>query len=308
MPRRVELPSHLTGRPFSTAEARRDGVGEGRLRGRDLARPFHGVRSVVEPSDVLDRCRMYLPRLRSGQFFSHDTAALIWRVPMPGDLDPSAPLHVSSFAPNRPPRTRGILGHELRAGTTRVVTRRGLPVADAVSTWVLLAERLGPDDLVAAGDHLVLDPAILDPLDPRPYAVRAELVDAARAHRGRGGRALRSAVELVRVGAESRPETLLRLLLVRSGLPEPHVNVVVEDAGGRFIARVDLAYPERRVAVEYDGDHHRTSTRQYDHDIGRFDRLHESGWRVVRVRASGLFRSPAETVARVERALAASGA
>ncbi|MFC4827822.1 hypothetical protein ACFPER_03410 [Agromyces aurantiacus] len=139
MPRRVELPSHLAARAFSTAEARREGVGDGRLRGRDLARPFHGVRSAYAPSDVLDRCRTYLPRLRSGQFFSHDTAALLWGIPLPGDLDSDAPLHVSSFAPNRPPRTRGVVGHELRTGTARVIDRRGLPVADAVSTWVQLA-------------------------------------------------------------------------------------------------------------------------------------------------------------------------
>lgn len=80
------------------------------------------------------------------------------------------------------------------------------------------------------------------------------------------------------------------------------MNHVVRSSDGRFIGRVDLAYPDLRIAIEYDGDHHRTSARQYEHDITRFDRLHEAGWLVIRVRSRGLFRNPEETVARVVRA------
>jgi very-short-patch-repair endonuclease len=260
------------------------------------------VRVAEAASDVVDRCRASLPRLREGQFFSHGTAAGLWGVPMRTPFDPSAPVHVSSFAPARPPRTRGVIGHELRPGGVRVVERHGLPVADAASTWLQLGCLLSVDELVVAGDHLVLDPVVLDLLDPRPYVGLGDLAAALHAYRGRGRRALLEAVGSIRPGAESRPETLLRLLLVRAGLPEPRVNFVVEDPGGRFIARVDLAYPQLRVAVEYDGDHHRTSTSRYEHDIARFDRLHDAGWRVVRVRSRGLFRFPDETLARVRRA------
>jgi hypothetical protein len=64
---------------------------------------------------------------------------------------------------------------------------------------------------------------------------------------------------LLRPGAESRPETLLRLLLGRAGLPEPEVNVDIRDDSGRFLGRADLVYPPWRTIVEYDGDQHRTS-------------------------------------------------
>ncbi|MEI5584132.1 MULTISPECIES: endonuclease domain-containing protein [unclassified Agromyces] len=306
MPRLVPLPTEFRHRAFSTDEAHRAGLGDGRLRGGDLHRPFHGVRSTAEATDLADRCRSYLPRLRDGQFFSHETAARLWGVPLPAEEGPWAPLHVSAFAPNRPPRTRGVVGHELRPGTVQVRLRAGLPVAAPASTWLQLGSVLGVADLVAAADHLALDPVVLDPRDPRPYVAESELAAALRDFRGRGRRALVAALELTRPGAESRPETLLRLLLVRAGLPEPEVNVAVRDAHGRFVARVDLAYPDLRVAVEYDGDHHRTSTLAYEHDIARFDRLHEAGWRVVRVRARGLFRHPDDTVDRVRRALAAA--
>ncbi|MGW9630297.1 endonuclease domain-containing protein [Agromyces sp. NPDC055520] len=304
MPQRIPIPDALRDRAFTTVEGLSAGLGEGRLRGSDLTRPFHGIRIVVEASDPVARCRSYLPRLRDGQFFSHETAARLWGVPLPTPFDPSAPLHVSSFAPERPPRTRGVVGHELRPGRVDVVTRSGMPVADAASTWLQLATALRLDDLVAAGDHLVLDPAVLDPRDIRPHLPLHELLEAARKYRGRGRRLAVEAARLVRIGAESRPESLLRLLLLRAGLPEPELNFVVIGADGGFVARVDLAYPRVKVAVEYDGDQHRTSTRQYDHDIARFDRLHDLGWHVVRVRARGLFRFPDDTVDRVTRVLA----
>ena len=181
--------------------------------------------------------------------------------------------------------------------------RFGLPVSDAVTLFLELATVLSLDDLVAVGDHLVLDPYLLDPDDPRPWVTPAALRDAAASFRGRGAVRARGAAALVRLGAESRPETLLRLLLVRAGCPEPQLNVEIRDRGGRFIGRFDLVWPERRVAGEYDGDQHRVSTLQYEKDIRRFDRATEAGWTIIRMRSRGLFRDPAETVARVRGAL-----
>lgn len=218
---RVPLPEDLGRRAFTTAEGVRAGLGTGRLRGPDLLRPFHGVRAVDEASDLAARCRSYLPRLRPGQSFSHGTAAEIWGVPLPTVNDRSTPLHVSSFAPQRPPRTRGVIGHELRRDRVAPLVRDGLPVADPITTWLQLAASpgLALDDLVAAGDHLVLDPVVLDPGDPRPFVSLDELLDAVQAFRGRGRRRAMEAAPLVRPGAESRPESLLRLLLVRSDCP-----------------------------------------------------------------------------------------
>ena len=115
------------------------------------------------------------------------------------------------------------------------------------------------------------------------------------------------ALELVRPGAESRPETLLRLLLVDDGLPEAELNVAVYSKDGEFLARVDMLYRAFRVAVEYDGDQHRPDQRQFDRDMGRLDDLAAQGWRVVRVGARSLFRDPQDAVNRVRRALMAGG-
>jgi hypothetical protein len=105
----------------------------------------------------------------------------------------------------------------------------------------------------------------------------------------------------VRVGTESPGETRLRLLLESAGLPAPQSNLEVFD-GDRFVARVDLAYPVPRVAVEYEGDIHRVDQATWRKDIRRRERLEDIGWRTVRVTADDLAR-PAELIARLRRLL-----
>ncbi|MFB2597247.1 endonuclease domain-containing protein [Herbiconiux sp. P17] len=110
----------------------------------------------------------------------------------------------------------------------------------------------------------------------------------------------------MREGAESRPESHLRLLLVGAGLPEPELNQEIFDSAGRWVARVDMVYRSERVIVEYDGDHHRTDPVQYEKDLRRVETLRDNGWTVIHVRKSGLYRTPAETLSRVTRALSVS--
>ena len=56
----------------------------------------------------------------------------------------------------------------------------------------------------------------------------------------------------------------------------------------KFIARGDFVWREAKVVVEYEGDHHRTHRRQWQHDIARTRLLEALGWRVVRITASDL--------------------
>jgi hypothetical protein len=291
-------------RAFLVAEARAKGLGEGRLMGPDLHRPFHGVRSTTSAETLLELCHDYAPLLRAGHHFSHVTAAWLWGCPLPPNR--AAEVHVSSLAPDRAPRSHGVVGHQAIA-EAEVGRRFGLPVSTAATTWLSLASLLSLDELVVCGDHLILDPAVLDPRDLRPYVTLSELALATDLFRGRGARAAARALRWLRCGAESRPETLLRLLIVRAGMPEPELNVDVRDSTGRFLGRGDLVYPRWRVLVEYDGDEHRTNSHQYDKDILRIENFVSAGWRVVRVRKNGLFVHPATVVGRVERALTAAG-
>jgi hypothetical protein len=201
----------------------------------------------------------------------------------------------------------GIAGHHVWAERARVVERFGFPLSDPVTTWIALAALLSHEDLVAAADHLILEPAKQDSQDLRPYCTLAQLHLASANFNGRGARRAARAVGNARQGAESRTETLLRLLFAKARLPEPALNHDIYDANGRWLGRPDMSWSQWRTIVEYDGDQHRTSTAQYEKDISRIDRFIEEGWRVVRVRKRGLFVNPLDTVARVTRALRNGG-
>ncbi|NQX13701.1 DUF559 domain-containing protein [Microbacteriaceae bacterium VKM Ac-2855] len=102
-------------------------------------------------------------------------------------------------------------------------------------------------------------------------------------------------------------ESLLRLLIIRSGLPAPELNVDIFDENGTFIGRGDMVYRKERTIVEYDGAQHRSDEAQYDRDITRWDAFVDAGWRLVRVRKNGYFVHPGETVARIRAKLIAGG-
>ena len=284
------------------------------MRAADLSQPFWGSRSTTSGTDGVsasDAARAmsasYRPLLRPGQFFSHVTAALLWSCPLPRSVEQALPLHVTSTAPARAPQRSGVSGHQATATTGAVAIRHGLPVADPVTTFLQLASVLELDDLVAVADHLILDPFQLDPKDIRPYVDADELRARVATFTGRGARSAASAVLLMRQRAESRRETLLRLLLVRAGFPEPEVNPTLFSDAGTWLGRADLVFRQWKVIVEYDGDQHRTSLRQYEDDIARVERFTRAGWIVVKVRNSGLFGRQAHTIARVEEALVGRG-
>ena len=114
---------------------------------------------------------------------------------------------------------------------------------------------------------------------------------------------MRAAIPLLEPRTDSPMETRLRLLIVRAGLPRPVANLDVVVDGG-WLARPDLSYPALMIAIEYDGDHHRTDRRQWQRDIGRRRGLEDAGWLLVIVTADDVLRRPHEIVARIGRAIA----
>jgi hypothetical protein len=289
---------------FTRGAAIAAGWTEDRVRRRALGRPFHGVRTLVEPRTHLERAQAYRPRLRPGQFFSHLTAAVLFGVPLPARRPEEDPVHVAVLDPARPPRCRGVIGHVIVPGRVRVVYRSGLPVTDAASTWLRLGSELAEKELVAATDHLLFAPRF-DPGE-RPFTTKETLASALEGFRGRGARALRSALSRASESAASTRETDLRLAILSAGLPEPVANMPIRVDGG-LIAVGDLVFPEWKVVAEYDGRHHQTSDTQFARDRRRLLDLHLAGWLVVTVRAEGLGKGRARTLHEIRSALRAHG-
>jgi hypothetical protein len=235
-----------------------------------------------------------------GQFFSHITAARIYDLPLPFRLARDSMIDVAVELPHQCPRMPGVRGHRVKAGTVAVQVNSGIRVASAVDTWCQLSTVLTLDELIAFGDALVRR--------RKPIATIAELRRAVIRHGGhRGARKLRAAFDMVRAGVDSPRETVLRLVIVRAGFPEPEVNGVILDGDGKKIATGDLVFREYKVLVEYDGEQHRLDQEQYNWDIDRLDAIREAGWLVVRINKSHLRGSDSRVERKIEKALRASG-
>ncbi|WP_382304208.1 hypothetical protein [Herbiconiux sp. UC225_62] len=307
MPRRTALPPELRHDSFTVAHGRASGVGEKRMRGADLSRPFRGVRSAgSDRASFEGRCNAYALILRPGEYFSHVTAARIWDAPLPRSWSPAEAVHVSIPAPGRAARGALVRGHQLSDPGLRSIVRSGLPVSDPATTWLLLAATLGHDALVAVGDYLVRVPPRED-ARRHPHIELETLLSRVEESRCWGIARARRAIVNVREGADSPQETFLRLALVRAGLPEPELNVEIPRADGSLAARVDMFYRDQGVVVEYDGDQHRTDAAQYDRDISRIDELYRLGLAVVRIRDPQMRGAAAPAVQLVARALRTRG-
>lgn len=86
------------------------------------------------------------------------------------------------------------------------------------------------------------------------------------------------------VGAESPPETVLRLLLADLA-PGCRSQSPVWNHDGWLLTVIDLGWEEPRVSVFYDGEHH-LHREQRDHDSRVLTELQKDGGRVIRVTAA----------------------
>ncbi|MDF9878054.1 hypothetical protein [Cellulosimicrobium cellulans] len=277
------MPVPVPDPPFLVADALRLGVTRKQLRSPRLHGPVRGVRmDTARREDLLSvtaAVRLALPRTAA---FSHTTAAALWDLPLPRDVTGLAPLHVSGPSGSRPLDAAGVVSHG-GLPARDVVVRHGVDVTCLDRTVADLATLVAADapgftetDLV-----VVVDSVFGGRGRVRPYAPD-QLAERLRGMRGRRGAVpLASALDRARRFVDSPMETRLRLRLVDAGFPCPVVGADVFDDDGRWLARPDLCWPDLRIALEYDGQHHLTSARQRLNDVARQEELERLGWRVI---------------------------
>lgn len=270
------------GGSFSVGDARRAGITPGALRSTRWAAPYYGVRSAIEPVDTLARCHSYAAMMRGDAAFASVTAARLWGIPLPAHLDTEI-IHVSTPHTSTRVGGRGVAGSQ-HDDTWEVVTdAAGLRIFSPASTWLSLARVLGVPDLVAAGDYLVT--TRFGSAEP-PLAGIDDLDRALAKGRRIGAPRLRDALELVRPGPLSRPESLTRVLTVSAGMPMPVPNLRVSP-----LLLFDLAWHPWRVALDYHGAHHRSAT-QYARDLPRRELARQEGWALIEITKDDLFTHP----------------
>lgn len=300
---RIILPPDLRTAPFSVASALTRGVGMGRLRGPDLERPFWGTRTASgSGTDLLDRARSYSVRMAADGFFSHLTAAALWGIPLPPRHTARTVLDVAVPHGGVIPAGVGIVGHHLQIEPCDVVFSQGIRLTSPARTWCDLGTLLSEEDLVAAGDFLLWRRR-----PPRLRLTRQDLWDALGRYRGRRGRPLlRLSIPSLCDCADSPPESVIRVRCIHAGLPTPAVNVDAYDAFGRFLGMPDLSFPKYRVAVDYEGEIHRTDASLWGKDLKRAPRFEDAGWSYLRAGAAD-YRNSDELIARIGNRLRRRG-
>ncbi|MFB6393950.1 DUF559 domain-containing protein [Polymorphospora sp. 2-325] len=242
------------------------------------------------PEDHRMWCEAVALTLPPGGAFCGLSAAYLWGVDL---LDRRTPVSVAL-----PDGARRRRHPRIRYGYPRLAPGdrdrlAGLPVTTPVRTAYDLGRQASTTEGVVAVDALL----------GRRLVRVDQLREYAAARRRRPGvDRFRRALALADPLSGSPMETRLRLTLVKGGLPTPVLQFEIHDGRGGFIGRVDLAYPQWRIAIEYEGNHHRERS-QFRRDIARLNALRAQGWLVLRFTADDVLRQPARLLALVCQAV-----
>lgn len=281
----------MTVQPFLGTEALADGrLSRGRLYGPRYRRVFPDVyvpAGVELDLATLSRAAYLLVRDRGGVLAGYSAAVLLGADCAP----PDAPAEVLVGR-----NTRAHPGLLVRRGTADgedAATAAGCRVTAPLRTAWDLARRLPLLEAVAAVDALARIGRFV------PEA----LLERRATHPGAPGSGrLDEVVGLADPRAESAMQTRLRVELVRAGLPAPAVRYEIVDEHEHVLARADLAYPEVKLAIEYDGDVHLDPLR-VERDRERDGLLASHGWDTLRVGKEGAGAGLSQTVSRVRKLL-----
>ncbi|WAH96006.1 hypothetical protein [Arthrobacter sp. MMS18-M83] len=300
MVRIIPLPEELSKRPFTVYESRALGVAPKRLRAKDVS---DGGRLIYLPAArefaLAERARV-LAAATPGAWVSHESAAVLTRLGLPPWLGSSETVHLSK--PHELPRVRrtGVTGHRVRVLPGEVTELDGIPVSSPSRTWLDLAHQLPLRYVIAMGDQLIRMPR--PGLEGRagPYANKERLRLLVRQHPNmKGVEKARLALEDMRVGADSFPETFLRLAMLDAGLPEPELQLRI-DPDDLWSPSADLGYRRFRIAVQYDGAPHLTREQQ-TRDNRRDEAFTSAGWSYFKANANDLAEGFSDLIVRIKR-------
>lgn len=295
MPPQPHRPETLAWQIFPGSEAIRRGLlTEHQLRGSAWVRLSQDVYADARlERDHALRCRGVALRLPPAAVLAGPSAASLYGVGYAAGF--ADDVHVIVPVKERIGPRRGLRVHTTHLDYLDITVRDGLTLTTPARTAWDLAGWLDVVPAVVAIDGLLgrglLDAAGLDAVLGR--------------YSGPGSRRARRAFRLADGRAQSPPESSLRVRLVLAGFPPPVPQHPVRVPGG-FVAHPDLAWPEYRVAIEYDGHWHGDPD-QLHRDRRRLNQLTAAGWVVLHVTSRRLHRDFAGLVGEVAETLRARG-
>jgi very-short-patch-repair endonuclease len=191
-----------------------------------------------------------------------------------------------------------VLIHRKRLQLVETDVRAGLRVTNAARTLLDLGDVLRFRAVERAADDAL----------HRGLVTLAGLKNELALAGGRGVRGTTILREIVdtRSPSDSRSQSTLERRLARliksSGLPSPASQFEVFDESG-FVARVDFAYPEIRLAIEAEGYRFHRDRQTWSHDLERRSALALLGWRVLHFTWEDVHDRPAWVINQIRRSL-----
>lgn len=305
--RRAKLPHQLTTGSFSVRTSDKAGVSRTRTAAKDLVIVSRGIRVPVHSGASGAAALRGYTDIDDTSVLTSLSALRVWGGPAPACLSGDWRIHIARRRGFSFPRRANVVGHLLTFFPGETVEYDGVRVTSPARTWLDLASVLDVEDLVAVGDYFVCAHGPDFPRPREPLCSIEELRAMVSRHRGmRGLKTARAALELVRVGCDSAPETQMRLALTEAGLPEPELNYVLFTSAGRPILWPDAAYPDWKIALQYDGRHHGGED-QYLRDMERQENTALHGWVEVRIGKQHLDGDRTAVVRKVRAALQSRG-
>jgi len=268
---------HL-GTVFTTAQARSAGLSANQLRGARFSRVCQGVYTTGDPSDTMIRAKAALLVAGPGALLGGLTVLRALGVWLPETRLDDQRVHVV-IPPGRPGPTTKMIKTIRTSTILEPIDFGDMMAVHPAQAWLQIACDIPADDLIVAADSLMRRKETL--------ATRSEIefvLTRVPGHRGaaKARRALAQACERV----ESPQETRLRLALVAAGLPCPLVDYEIRPRPGTKLYRLDMAYPDAKLAVEYDGEVHSKTAQKMQNDRTRRREIEDAGWRIITATAT----------------------
>jgi len=242
------------------------------IRTERLLRVEHGVYRIAgTPEGWRGRALAAVLGAGANAVASHETAGVLW------GFRYLAPEVIEITTPRPALRQRhGARYHRSVVLAPDVTSVDGIPATTYERTLVDLSARLSEHQL----GRILDDGLRLRRASTAGLQTCLDRLSPARGRRVSRVRRVLDAREVAPHPGDSGAERDLFALLTGTGLPRPVPQHAVTIAGRTY--HLDLAYPERRVAIEYDGwGPHGTTRTSFLRDRARVSDLTTAGWRTL---------------------------
>jgi very-short-patch-repair endonuclease len=244
---------------------------------------------VVRGAPVTYATQLWIAVLATSGILGFATAAHLWGM----EQARPAVIDVVIGSGRRVARPYGVRLFHVFVPSSAITTTDVLPVTSRAWSLLDYVSSLPVPDALRMTDRAI----------QRRWIARDDLLRRLADYPGRRGNGvIRALAAATSDGAAAKSERLLHRLLTRAGIRGWSANFAVE-VDATVVAVIDVAMPERRLAIEVDGFAYHSDVERFEHDRHRQNVLVSLGWTVLRFTWRDLTGRPEYVVSTIRRHL-----